>query len=250
MSDPISNTAHNLDLNRPLQIYRRERSVEIELSELRGLTTRSLVARVESKGDATLSNEALVSVTRALLRSSQQEQARRVLQMLAVRVTGHALRHLDVWGVRVKEAREDLHQEMVRMMCECVFSLETDQEFWECRFWTCFDRRARTILRNALRAGQSEASLDDLADTSPGILKDTRLSVEQKTQVSIALQKIPEPYRTAFYLRHYGGYSEESGDPDEITISRILNVGGRTVRNYLRHAETYLSEWRNSDAEH
>lgn len=250
MSDPISNTAHNLNLNPPLQIYRRERGVEIELSELQGLSARSLVARLEGAGDAALSNEALVSVARAFVRSSQPEQARHVLRVLAVRITGHALRHLDVWGVRVREAREDLHQEMVRMMCECVLSLEADQEFWECRFWTCFDRRARTILRDGLRAGQGEASLDDLAEASPGILEDTRISVEQKTQVSIALQQIPEPYRTAFYLRHYGGYSEESGDPDEVTIARILNVGGRTVRNYLRHAEKHLSEWRNSDAKH
>jgi DNA-directed RNA polymerase specialized sigma24 family protein len=158
-------------------------------------------------------------------------------------VAGRTQRHLDVWGVTGRETREDLARDILLVVIEGVMSLAAEQEFWECRFWTCFDRRARTVLRD-MRRGSAEVALDDRAETDPRLPAGAEISVEVRAVAAEALGSLPEPLRTAFILKHYAGYQEESGDPDEQTIARALGVTGRSVRNYLRRAERILAEWR------
>lgn len=230
-----------------MTLYRREDPVERQLQGFEGLSPSGLVALAESASVQEVSSETLVGLTRAFIRGGREDFASRVLRVLCRRVAGRTARHLDIWGVTIREAREDLTQDILRVLLECVVSVEPDQEFWECRFWTCFDRRARTLLRDAMRA-RAELSLDETGESLSPALRDTSVSVELKTETALALEALPEPVRTAFYLKHYGGYKEESSMPEELTIASILGVTGRTVRNYLRRAENILVDWRENHA--
>ncbi len=129
------------------------------------------------------------------------------------------------------------------MMVECVRSTGPHNEFWECRFLTCFDRRVRSILRDFSSSRPSDAALDDdIAETLPD---PQTVDWTDDIAARVLLDRLPEPMRTAFYLKHYMGYKEESGHGP--TIASTLGVSGRTVRNYLKKAEHLLSEWRKSD---
>lgn len=240
---------NNPAIGRSLQLYHRETWVEAQLAELRALPSDVLVARLEKDACGNYANETLVSVTRALVLAGVPDEARRVLRILADRVRGRTARHLDVWRIHGREAREDAAQEILRMMLECVLSVQPDQEFWECRFWTCFDRRARSLLRDLHLRDGATLSLDALSQSSPGILRDPADSPPARAEAAEALRHLPEPARTAFYLRFYCGYREESGDAGEATIATILGVSGRSVRNYLRRAGRLLKDWRDDDAE-
>jgi len=214
---------------------------------LEGLPFSNLMTRLESATSREVSNEAVVSITRAFMRSGRQDLVRRLLQVLCRRVAGRTERHLDVWGVQSKEAREDITQDILRMLLESVLILEPNQEFWESRFWTCFDRRTRSLLRNIMHA-RDELSLHETAKLLPQAMHATPISIELQVETELALEALPEPIRTAFYLRYYAGYKEGSAKSDEVTIASILGVTGRTVRNYLQQAEKILVDWRENHA--
>ena len=48
------------------------------------------------------------------------------------------------------------------------------------------------------------------------------------------MQSLPEPIRTAIYLRFWEKWPENSIDPARVSIAKHLGVTDRTVRNYLR----------------
>ncbi len=175
--------------------------MEAQLAELSALPVDALVARLEADAGRRYANETLVWAVRALILAGLADPARRLLKVLAIRVRGRTSRHLDIWGIRGREAREDAAQDILRMMFECVLSTQRDQEFWECRFWTCFDRRARSLLRDLLLREGAMLSLDALAHMPPGALRARADSPAARAEVAEAMRQLPEPVRTAFYLR-------------------------------------------------
>jgi DNA-directed RNA polymerase specialized sigma24 family protein len=226
--------------------YRREPDVERQLEQLRS-APHAIVHRVATDRDLKL--ETLVSVARSYVRADADKEAGRVLEQIAQRVTGRIYRHLQVWGVRNADDRDDLVQELLHMLFACVRSLGREQAFWECRFWVCFDRRAQSLLRNWANSGRPGVSLDELAETDPDLLRDhSPISTFDRAAAREALAQLPEPLRTTFYLKYLMGYQEEGGDGQAPTIAKTLGVTGRTVRNYLRRAEILLAEWRCPEA--
>ncbi|MEO7717554.1 MAG: hypothetical protein ABIY70_15245 [Capsulimonas sp.] len=221
----------------PLTLYLREASVQAELDTLRGLSAARAARRA---CDEKFSNEALASLARVCAAEGAEDASWDLLEMLTERVAGRVARHLRVWGVMEQEAREDLSREILTAMYDCVLCRDVTQEFWECRFWVCFDRRARTILRN-YRAAEPEHVVLDALPEAPAIVG---LSMEDHAMVRSALAALPEPLRAAFVLKHYAGFPEESVSPDEPTVATILGVSGRTVRNYLKRAQDLLAPWR------
>jgi DNA-directed RNA polymerase specialized sigma24 family protein len=245
-----STTLHSLRFARPLETYAREAPVQDLLESWERLPSRIVLRRLEdSVRDLGIPNEAFVAVARALRRRGDEDDAWRIVELLAERTTGRTSRHIAVWGLAGTRHREDLVREILQMMIECAISLSPRDEFWECRFWTCFDRRARTILRD-FRCGQAdETSWDEWTDGAGREPSAGRLQAApamdwlDNAVAQSALAQLPEPMRTAFYLKHYGGYKEES-QTAEPTIASALGVSGRSVRNYLRRAEKILAEWR------
>ncbi|BDI30346.1 hypothetical protein CCAX7_23970 [Capsulimonas corticalis] len=221
----------------PLNLYLREASAQAELDSLRGLNA---VRAARRAGEERFTNETLVTLARVCASEGAEDAVWDLLEMLTERVAGRIARHLQVWGVTQREAREDLCGEILTAMYDCIACREVSQEFWECRFWICFDRRARTILRDYRASGSEHAGLD----AQPEALDIGALAVDDQVIARSALAALPEPLRTAFVLKHYAGYAEESSNPEEYTIASTLGVSGRTVRNYLRRAQDLLAPWR------
>lgn len=250
MSD-IAKTSSDFQIGRPLSTYRREPEVETVLHSWNRLSARAVMQRIDAEG-ARVPNEALVSVAREFVRSGAMADAWTIIDLLTRRVASRTYRHLAVWGIAGTGHHEDVTRDIVHMMIECVLSTEPRNEFWECRFWTCFDRRVRSILRDFSHRRQGEAAWDETVERETpaelGRVAIAEAAVDWTDDIAARalLGRLPEPLRAAFYLKHYAGYSEEGAEP---TIASALGVSGRTVRNYLRRAETMLSEWREEGGE-
>jgi DNA-directed RNA polymerase specialized sigma24 family protein len=199
--------------------------------------------------DRELRLETLVAVARSYLRAGLDTDANRVLESIAGRLAGRIHRHLQVWGVRNADDRDDLVQELLHMTFSCIRSQGRDQEFWECRFWVCFDRRSQSLLRDWRQSRPHGVSLDEIAENDPDILRaPAPVSIADRAVAREALARLPEPLRTAFLLKHLAGYKEESRDASEPTIARSLGVTGRTVRNYLDRAAAILADTHPTEA--
>jgi hypothetical protein len=230
-----------------LSTYRREAEVQALLESWSRVSARALLQKVTSEDVAT-PNEALVAVARAFMRSGATEDAWRIIEVLSRRVAGRTYRHLSLWGIAGASQQEDITRDILHMMIECVLSTDPQNEFWECRFWTCFDRRVRTLLRDfASRRHDNVEWNEDVeraaTDVRPLSASTATIDWTDNIAAKALLDRLPEPLRTAFYLKHYAGYKEESAD-GEPTIASTLGVSGRTVRNYLRRAELLLAELR------
>ena len=243
----IETEIYNLTLLRPLHSYSRLSNVEEELRSLTEIGPQAREARLTGTQSTTLQLETLVAALRAYVRCGDEVRARQVLVRVTERIVSRTQRHLDTWGIYGRDEREDIAREILVSVIECILSVEERQEFWECRFWTCFDRRARTILRDA--ADRLQAVSIDIDGGMSCRSRASGPSVEEKSLVATALTAMPEPLRTAFVLKHYGAYKEESADPTEQTIASILSVTGRTVRNYLQRANRILEDWRDPSEE-
>jgi DNA-directed RNA polymerase specialized sigma24 family protein len=68
------------------------------------------------------------------------------------------------------------------------------------------------------------------------------LAVEPALLVPEALAQLDGNVRRALFLK-VQGFKERSNDGNEPTISSLLGVSDRTVRNYLRAAEATLRPW-------
>jgi DNA-directed RNA polymerase specialized sigma24 family protein len=245
-----STTALPSDFARPLETYHREALVQDLLESWRHLPARIVLQKLDTGvREGGIPNEAYVAVARALIRAGADDEAWRVVELIARRTAGRTSRHIAVWGLAGTRHQEDLAREIMQMTIESVISTSARDEFWECRFWTCFDRRARTILRDFRCDRTQEASWDEWTDNggkepangvSHGV---SSVDWVDSLAARSALARLPEPLRTAFYLKHYAGYKEESRTA-EATVASALGVSGRSVRNYLQRAEQLLAEWR------
>ena len=117
------------------------------------------------------------------------------------------------------------------------------------RFWVCLDRRLWNLIEKRqtradsvqAESGESEdgeereALFSRIADTAPG--------PETLMQHQGAVARLTDNERMAVYLKFIEGLPEESDDPERVTVSKLLGVTGRSVRNYLRRAEAKLREW-------
>lgn len=238
------------DIAQPLQTYRRETPVQALLDSWRRLSPRVVLQRLRADASRAIPNEALVAAARAFIRAGLREDAWTVLQLVAERTSARTYRHMAVWGLEGARHREDVTREILQILVDCVLSTTPQNEFWECRFWTCFDRRTRTFLRDYCRGRAEETPWDEITEgalareeSGVGAGASSAGAWTDDVYARTLFERIPEPYRTAFYLKHYGGYKEESRT-DEPTIATALNVSGRTVRTYLRRAEEMLAEWR------
>jgi hypothetical protein len=199
-----STTGSSVQIARPLSTYKREAAVQALLDSWNRLSARAVLQRIKADTAGAISNEALVAAARALLRSGAREEAWEAFEILTRRVAGRTYRHLSVWGVAGTSRQEDLTRDIVNMMMECVLSTEPQQEFWECRFWTCFDRRVRTILRDQCKRHHDDAALDEIVERTASATQPVAASASDPSDwldnlaARTLLERLPEPLRTAF----------------------------------------------------
>jgi len=223
--------------------YRRRPAVEAEIRALPAAGP-ALVAALHTA----TAPETLVHGIRRLLAAGQRAAADRALEALIERIS--PLVASIAWSQTVvAEDREDIVQTTFIQLWREVADATPQHEFWEVHFnhmvrLACADAAER--LRQACRHERPfYTGTSDDGDTwsEEATLADPR-PIESTVLVNEALAQLEGNVRRAFYLKMLG-YKEKSKDTDELTISSILGVSDRSVRNYLRAAEQALSHWWN-----
>jgi RNA polymerase sigma factor (sigma-70 family) len=69
----------------------------------------------------------------------------------------------------------------------------------------------------------------------------TEMSSEERMILRTRIAEIPETIRNAAILHYLDGWRIESNDPKEPTISKLMNVSSRTIRNWLAQAREILA---------
>jgi len=235
--------------------YVREADVAAQLVRLAGLADRArreaLVADYDGGDPLRPKEETIVYFIREYRRRGIQDVAWTLLETLVDRIAGHVSRKLARWRLPYDE-QEDCIGDLTAAVCEAALSLAPGDEFWEARFWVCLDRRLYALVekRQAMRDAEIRPG-DDGRDTEDGVsgvdgifarIADPNVSPETMALRKAALSELTELERQAVYLKYIERIPEESDDPSRQTIAKMLNVTGRTVRNYLRRAHKKLTD--------
>lgn len=189
--------------------------------------------------------ESLVFWVREYLGRGEQTFAWRIADTLIRRVEPTVSRYLSkIYGL-TRDQRVEISEDLALTLYTEWMSLEPAHEFWEVRFGICLKRKVidaitrhrRIAQHEVMLAPQEEDANSPTEDPLSRFADEKTLSPEVTVMMKMALDSLPEPLRTGFYLYHHEGWTEES-------IAEHLAVTSRTVRNYLRRAERHLAQWR------
>jgi RNA polymerase sigma factor (sigma-70 family) len=226
--------------------YTRESAVLVDIADLERLPAESFWQRAamrdyQQAGCPRL--ETLVYLVRSRARAGRTEDAWRIIDVLTRRVTPTIQnRFARVYGISRDQA-EDLYEEVIAELYEAWLSEAPSDEFWEVRFGVCLDRKVIDAIKRYRRIRENEIALATVSDDGSPMdpleqMPDpAALDPETAAAVNAALDSLPEPLRTAFYMTEIAGFTEEA------TASH-LGVTSRTIRNYLARARKHLAPWR------
>lgn len=232
--------------------YTREPAVIADIASLRKLSRSDFRKRLEivdyQQPDCPRL-ESLVYFLREFYLRGEAEAAWQIAEILSRRIIRTIRRRLARWRRLPLEQFEEIEDNLTTTLYTEWFSLDPGQEFWEVRFAVCLERTISDELARHDRVARHETHLGKQEDDESGELDpweaipDTpTIDAETKVIMQSALDYLPEPLRTAFYLYHYADWTEEH-------IARHLGVVSRSVRNYLRRAEQHLEQWRQTEGE-
>lgn len=234
-------------------VYRRTGEVEAQLAAAAGLPTDDVIARAQLSNAADagyLREEALIYLIRSFHRRGDTQAVNALFTVLLDRCEGRLKYRLGGLGV---DGFEDAYGDVVGELAASMLDLSSDRgDFLQVRFWPTLDRMAISIfnrhvamqrrMRQTLPMGVDAD--DDEMPAGVSDLPDLALPAALLAEYRVALQAVPEPYRTVFVLRYYHGWPVEDRDPAVMTISRYYDKTSRTIRNYLHEAERALAAWR------
>lgn len=236
MSVSTTEDLGTLNLRRPLTRRARSAAVEAELAALAGLPIAQIIRRVATPDKTRqAAPETLVSLARTLEQAGRINAADKIAGQLMVQVGIFIRRELARWP-SLENEREDAEQQMRAKLCEYVFSDSTGEEFWECNFHVCFERRMTTLLAGLARAKPHDLSLTRL--DADGQEQDCDLPDEsasgpreefEMTDMIDAVSRADDRLGQAIYLR-LAGY----GDAE---IAAKFGVSDRTIRNWMTMAQ-------------
>jgi RNA polymerase sigma factor (sigma-70 family) len=235
-----------------------ERLPEVEAQVRRALTLEEQSLAMEMRRDYQspehIKDETLCYLIRERMRAGRHDDANTIVEVLLRRHARIIRSRIGRGGVDERH-REDCAGEMVIQLLTELFDVESDRsDFAQVRFGLYFKRvsdgvisKFRSLQERERQAHSVTSPRDDsteeidLLDT----LADERvLSAEDLLAMRDALAHLPGHLREPFILRHFDGWQIESDSSSEPSISRLLNVTPRTIRNRLRDAEATLRRWR------
>lgn len=136
------------------------------------------------------------------------------------------------------ESRTELRQRVHAKVWEKVRGEDT---FWERRFGLALKRVALNEARSIIRA----PAFDSLDEGDPRVLGTLETAIElhlRASDVGRCLALLPTNLKQAVELHYLENLPVESSDEAAETVSKRMGMTGRSVRNYLRRAETLLRE--------
>lgn len=223
------------DFLRPLQRQSRTRTEAVigELSEVARLSRTAALKRAAADG---LAWETLVAMARAYKRAGDGAAARHVLDALIRRVSRRIAAKVAAWDFLTPEERADAKQEMALAVLKGALDTGPGQEFWECNFAHCFNRRLLDMWNKAMRRRGREVSLTQAGDDGEdydGLDQvadpfDAFAAVEDGAFMARLARSHPNIARM-LHLRMNGFTDRE--------VAARLGVSDRTLRNRARTAQ-------------
>jgi len=230
---------------RPLsRDYTREIEVEVQLAELTAANPQGFESRtalMDPNADDIPRVEALVYFVRDLIGRGDTDGAWRIVGILIRRIDPNMRRFLSrLYGLNSQQ-KDEIVDDVVALLYAEWLSVEPAHEFWEVRFWVCLKRKLIEIIEKRKRVYANEQSF---ATNEPGVNTGSIDQIEDAYAVDpakavvlkSALECLPDPLRTAFYLYHFVDWPEKA-------IANHLGVTDRSIRNYLTRARAQLAEW-------
>lgn len=246
--------------------YTREADVETQIAELSAQSPRIRLRRLEEAGSSEkipwqdvrrVREETLVYFLREYVRRGDEQAAGKLGEILVDRVSAHVGRKIGAWRLSAGEADECV-RDLFAQMFGNLYDLGPSAEFWEVRFWLCLDRRLYNLLelRQAVRdheirpGDQAGEGSEDEGENSGGTIErflaqmiDDGASPEAAAEHHELLALFTENERLALYYCYVQGLPEESDDEEKLSAAKLLNVTGRSVRNYLTRAKEKMARW-------
>ncbi|HEY3332945.1 MAG TPA: sigma-70 family RNA polymerase sigma factor [Capsulimonadaceae bacterium] len=231
--------------------YAAEPRVAAEIARLSGLPSRRLLAALGAS-DENVQEETLVHFLRACHAAGDSAASGEIARIITGRIAGSLARLARAWRLSApRDLMEDVIDEVLTDVYEQLFDSSPKFAFWEVRFWVCFNRRAINVMRRRRGELDQVAADEEFDEDSEELhmesVEPSRLRFDEpmgRALLADALGHLPQEVRTAFMLKHWSGYVEESSDSGETSIATLMGVSGRTVRNYLTRATRDLAAWR------
>lgn len=235
------------DPQRPGQAYRRHEEVETQIKIALALAPAQLVERARLRDHHSpdyFQEECLVYLIREHLRLNHHE----LVDALAGELSGRCAKHIDgkIRTFLAPTYIEDCFNDAVATLFEQIIDPDSDRgDFAQVCFWVFLDARIFNVLRGYLKrqlqdrkTNSVDAQIDD-DDYNPSVseaLKVKEDAIIDQAQIIEGLDVLDEPIRTAFFMRHYGGWEIENKDPEVFTISRYFGKSSRQIRRWLEDA--------------
>jgi|SRR5579884_247710 RNA polymerase sigma factor (sigma-70 family) len=232
--------------------YARSPLVEKQLRELPELGStefRDALEVRDRKAPGFVRDEVLVWAIRQLVLNERLSDAQHVATELLERWGRLLVGRSYKWFPHSEQQREDMRQEISARLWKEI--LDPAESFWEANFWTALTRLCSDVAKSLIEKETPVhlSVLEDIAGDaglglphSPSPEVDA-LKTENQAEFAAAFAQLPEKIRAAVYLAYVERWKASSSDPNEMTISRALNVSDRTVRTLLRQGEQLLLEW-------
>lgn len=241
--------------NRAGAVLRREEKVESQIREALTLDAARLVARARINCDRSpdyMQEECLIYLIRECHKKDDWLLGDQLGEVLFRRckkwINDRARAALDPAYV------EDCIGEVLLNLSELILERGDRGDFAQIRFWKFLKRLTIESIKKHLRLQRTDLKASPIEEThgedddeSPPPLQVKDMSVIPADNSVIyreGLNRLKEPIRQAYILRHYYRWLIESDDPCEPSISSHFNVTAKTVGNWLRRAEKILADWR------
>jgi len=216
-----------------------------------------------------------------LIREYKSRGERRIVEELSEillrrcsKYINEGLRNLRSEGGDHSERVEHAFRDVVKDLFDQILDLESDRgDFLQVRFWPVVEK---------LRIGAFNRHLEDLNRAEDAVTWDSVAGYEQRSEKGVeqrsrkrrasdseppqeaglsaeqraayldaareALDRVDEPYRTAFVLRHYYDWPIETEDTRLPSISRYFGNTPRTIRVWLKRAKEMIERWKGERA--
>lgn len=266
--------------NRQGEVYQRKEAVEERIRSALSLKPAAMIeqARVRDyKAPNYLQEECLVY----LIREYKSRGERRVVEELSEILLLRCSKYINEGVQNLRSEVGDHSQrvahafrDVVKELFDRILDLESDRgDFMQVRFWPvveklrigAFNRHLEDIKRaeEAVTwdsvAGYEQRSEEGeekrgkrrhTSDSEPP--QEAELSAEQRAVYLDAarevLDRVDEPYRTAFVLRRYYDWPIEIEDTRLPSISGYFEKTPRTIREWLKRAKEMIERWKGERA--